>query len=59
MYRYFYDILFLTSYPREIEQVVSTHEAVLKVAVVGISVDNWGELVKAYVVKKKNEHCRG
>ena len=55
MYRYFYDILFLTSYPREIEQVVSTHEAVLKVAVFGISVDNWGDDQGLCRTKKNNE----
>jgi long-chain acyl-CoA synthetase len=40
-------------YPREIEEVIYTHEAVLEVAVVGVPDDYWGESVKALVVLKK------
>jgi long-chain acyl-CoA synthetase len=39
-------------YPREIEEVIYTHEAVLEAAVVGIPDDYWGESVKALVVLK-------
>jgi long-chain acyl-CoA synthetase len=39
-------------YPREIEEVIYTHEAVLEVAVVGVPDDYWGESVKALVVLK-------
>jgi long-chain acyl-CoA synthetase len=39
-------------YPRELEEVLSTHPAVSVVAVVGVSHDKLGEEVKAFVVKK-------
>ena len=39
-------------YPREIEEVVYTHEAVLEAAVIGVPDDYWGESVKAFVVLK-------
>lgn len=41
-------------YPREVENVLSRHEAVKEVAVVGIPDDYWGESVKALVVLKDN-----
>jgi fatty-acyl-CoA synthase len=37
-------------YPREIEDVISTHPAVAAVAVVGVPDEKWGEAVKAVVV---------
>lgn len=40
-------------YPREIEEVVYTHEAVLEVAVIGVPDAYWGESVKAFVVLKE------
>lgn len=40
-------------YPREIEEVIYSHEAVLEVAVVGVPDDYWGESVKALVVLKQ------
>jgi len=39
-------------YPREIEEVIYSHEAVLEVAVIGVPDDYWGESVKAFVVLK-------
>jgi long-chain acyl-CoA synthetase len=39
-------------YPREIEEVIYTHEAVSEVAVIGVPDDYWGESVKALVVLK-------
>jgi acyl-CoA synthetase (AMP-forming)/AMP-acid ligase II len=39
-------------YPREIEEVIYSHNAVLEVAVIGVPDDYWGESVKAYVVLK-------
>lgn len=39
-------------YPRELEEVLMTHEAVSLCAVVGIKSDEHGEEVKAYIVKK-------
>ncbi len=41
-------------YPRELEEVLMTHEAVSLCAVVGISHDELGEEVKAFVVLKQN-----
>jgi long-chain acyl-CoA synthetase len=40
-------------YPRELEEVLMTHEAVSLCAVVGIKSDEHGEEVKAYIVKKE------
>jgi long-chain acyl-CoA synthetase len=39
-------------YPREIEEVIYSHDAVLETAVVGVPDDYWGESVKALVVLK-------
>ncbi len=41
-------------YPRELEEVIMTHEAVSLVAVLGVPCEKMGEEVKAYVVKKPN-----
>jgi acyl-CoA synthetase (AMP-forming)/AMP-acid ligase II len=40
-------------YPREIEEVICSHEAVLEAAVIGVPDDYWGESVKAFVVLKE------
>lgn len=40
-------------YPRELEEVIMSHEAVSMVAVIGIPCDRMGEEVKAYIVKKQ------
>jgi len=40
-------------YPREIEEVLYSHEAVLEAAVVGVPDDYWGESVKALVVLRE------
>jgi acyl-CoA synthetase (AMP-forming)/AMP-acid ligase II len=40
-------------YPREIEEVIYTHEAVLEAAVIGVPDNYWGESVKAFVVLKE------
>jgi long-chain acyl-CoA synthetase len=40
-------------YPREVEEVIYGHEAVLDVAVLGVPDDYWGESVKALVVLKE------
>jgi fatty-acyl-CoA synthase len=37
-------------FPREIEDVISAHEAVAQVAVIGVPDEKWGESVKAVVV---------
>jgi long-chain acyl-CoA synthetase len=39
-------------YPRELEEVIMTHDAVSLVAVIGVPHDKMGEEVKAYVVLK-------
>jgi long-chain acyl-CoA synthetase len=40
-------------YPRELEEVIMTHEAVSLVAIIGVPCDKMGEEVKAFVVKKQ------
>lgn len=40
-------------YPAEIEAVLSEHEAVAEVAVIGIPDEKWGEAVKAFVVPRQ------
>ncbi len=37
-------------YPREVEEVIYQHSAIVEVAVIGISDKDYGEIVKAYVV---------
>ena len=37
-------------YPREVEEVISTHDAVAEVAVIGVADGEWGENVKAFIV---------
>ncbi|SNS35800.1 AMP-binding protein [Rhodococcoides kyotonense] len=51
-------------YPREVEDVLLAHPAVLEAAVVGIADDHWGERVSAAVVvraavtaEELSEHC--
>ena len=39
-------------FPREVEDVLATHEAVAQVVVIGVPDDKWGEAVKAVVVPK-------
>jgi long-chain acyl-CoA synthetase len=39
-------------YPRELEEVLMTHEAISLVAVVGVPDEKYGEEVKAFVVRK-------
>ncbi len=55
-------------YPRELEEVLMTHEAVSLCAVVGVPCSEFGEEIKAYIVKKAGaktseneivEWCRG
>jgi fatty-acyl-CoA synthase len=39
-------------YPREVEEVISSHDAVAMVSVVGVPHPRWGEEVRAVVVAK-------
>ncbi len=41
-------------YPRELEEVIMTHEAVSLVAVIAVPDDKLGEEVKAFIVKKQD-----
>ena len=41
-------------YPRELEEVIITHQAISLVAVIGVPHEKMGEEVKAYVVLKKD-----
>lgn len=42
-------------YPREVEEVLYRHPAVLEAAVIGVPDDRWGEAVKAVVVLKPGQ----
>ena len=44
----------LNVYPREVEEIISTHPAVAQVAVFGAKDPFWGEAVTATVVKRKD-----
>ncbi|MGF6202522.1 AMP-binding protein [Pseudomonas laurylsulfatiphila] len=44
-------------YPNEIEQVLTTHDAVQDCSVIGIPDDKWGEAVKAIVQLKPGRSC--
>jgi len=39
--------------PREVEEVIYTHPAILEAAIIGIPDDHWGEIVKALIVLKE------
>src|SRR5690606_912374 len=39
-------------FPREVEDVISSHPAVANVAVIGVPDDRWGEAGKAVVVRR-------
>ena len=39
-------------YPAEIENALAKHPAVLEAAVIGVPDEKWGELVKAFIVKR-------
>ncbi|UCG23545.1 MAG: long-chain fatty acid--CoA ligase [Chloroflexota bacterium] len=42
-------------YPREVEEVLATHPAVVEVAVAGVSDPRRGETVKAWIVKREGD----
>jgi len=42
-------------YPREVEEVIFQHPAVLEAAVIGIPDEKWGEVLKAFVVLRPGE----
>jgi acyl-CoA synthetase (AMP-forming)/AMP-acid ligase II len=46
-------------YPREIEEVLHNHPAVMEVAVIGVPDEQWGEAVKALVVVKPGMQAKG
>ncbi len=47
----------LNIYPREIEDVLFEHPAVLEAAVIGVPDEEWGESVKALIVLKPEVSC--
>jgi fatty-acyl-CoA synthase len=43
-------------FPREVEDVISSHPSVAAVAVIGVPDERWGEAVKAVVVPRPGAH---
>ncbi|HKJ33167.1 MAG TPA: long-chain-fatty-acid--CoA ligase [Balneolales bacterium] len=41
-------------YPKEVENVLYGHPAVVEASVIGVPDDIWGEVVKAFIIKKPN-----
>lgn len=41
-------------YPREIEEVLYSHPAVLEASIIGVPDDKWGEAIKAYIALKQD-----
>ena len=48
----------LNVYPREVEEVMLTHPDVSLVAVIGVPNDQYGEEIKAYVIRKPDSVLR-
>ena len=57
----------LNVYPREIEEVLHKHAAIIEAAVIGVPDERWGERLRAFVVVRQREaaspemletHCR-
>jgi acyl-CoA synthetase (AMP-forming)/AMP-acid ligase II len=57
----------LNVYPKEVEDVLHDHPAVAQSAVIGVPDDEWGEIIRAYVVLRSGQvadeaalidHCR-
>jgi fatty-acyl-CoA synthase len=44
-------------FPREVEDLMSSHDAVLEVAVVGVDDEEFGERLNAYVVRHPGQDC--
>ena len=42
-------------YPVEVENVINEHEAVLETAIIGIPDEKWGEVIKAFIVLRKDK----
>ena len=45
--------IFISTWPREVEEVLAKHEGIVEAAVIGIPDPVFGEAVKAFVVKKQ------
>ncbi|MEO8702096.1 MAG: AMP-binding protein [Kofleriaceae bacterium] len=43
-------------YPREIEDHLNTHPAILEAAVIGVPDPEWGETLRAFIVRRGSQH---
>ena len=44
-------------YPREVEEILAQHPVVQEAAVIGVPDEKWGEVLKAFIVRRPGSDC--